>query len=47
MIVVAIVETTTGTNTAVRYQRMPRILRFSATAVSRPPATDTGTNSAV
>ena len=47
MITVAIVETTTGTNTAVRYQRIPRILRLSATATSNPPVIEIGTNSAV
>ena len=47
MIDVAIVDATTGTNTAVRYSLMNRSGRFSATAISRAPPTDSGTNSAV
>ncbi len=47
MIDVAMVDATTGTNTAVRYSLMNRSGRFSATAISRAPPTDSGTNSAV
>src|SRR5215217_9092667 len=47
MIAVAIDDTTTGTKIAVRYRRIPWILRFSAIATNSDPAIDAGTNRTV
>ena len=43
---VAIVEVTTGTNTAVRYRAIPRTRRLRSTAIASDPTSVIGTNRA-